>query len=63
MIVGWIRRDGMARIGMTGVVSTPLSGACISWNLLVNYYGMSEIVGQLLFEQYTNEQPLAILPK
>jgi hypothetical protein len=25
--------------------------------------GMSEIDGQLLFEQYTNEQPLAILPK
>ena len=63
MMLGWIRRDGMARMRVTGVVPTPLSGACISWNLLVNYYGMSEIDGQLLFEQYTNEQPLAILPK
>jgi hypothetical protein len=29
VIVGWIRRDGMARIRMTGVIPTPLSGACI----------------------------------
>jgi len=32
----------MARMRMAGVVPTPLSGACISWDLLVNYYGMSE---------------------
>ena len=63
MILVWIWRDGMARMRVTGVIPTPLSGACISWNLLVNYYGMSEIVGQLLFEKYTNEQPLDILPK
>jgi len=29
VILGWIRRDGMARIRMTGVVPTPLIGACI----------------------------------
>jgi hypothetical protein len=26
-ILGWIQRDGMARIRVTGVVPTPLSGA------------------------------------
>jgi hypothetical protein len=29
MILGWIRRDGMARMLLSGVVLTPLSGACI----------------------------------
>ena len=58
MIVGWIRRDGMARMRVTGVVPTPPSGACISWNLLVNYYGMSDILTQLLLEVFNNEQPL-----
>ena len=56
MILGWIQRDGMARMRVTGVVPTQLSGACISWDLLVNlnYYGMSEILTQLLSEQCAN---------
>jgi len=54
VILGWIRRDGMARMRVTGVVPTPPSGACISWNLLVNYYGMSDVLTQLLSEQCDN---------
>jgi len=36
-IIGWIRirRDGMARMLMIGVVPTPLIVGCISWDLLV----------------------------
>ena len=58
MILGWIRRDGMARILMTGVILTPLSGAAFTRCLLVNYYWMSDISTQLLLDEYDNEQPL-----
>jgi hypothetical protein len=66
MILGWIRRDGMARMLMTGVVLTS-----IEWRM--HFMGFvtvlqcvqcsSEIVGQLLLEQFNNEQPLEKLPK
>jgi hypothetical protein len=66
MILGWIRRDGMARMLMTGVVDTDpiewsmhLLGRC----LLVNYYWMSDISTQLILEKYDNEQPLERLLK
>ena len=55
------RRNGENRDDRSRI--DPIEWSMHFWNLLVNYYGMSEIVGQLLFEQYTNEQPLAILPK
>jgi hypothetical protein len=43
---------------MIGVVLTPLSGACISWDLLLYYWVMSDIISQLLLEKFNNEQPL-----
>ena len=52
VILGWIRRDGMARMRMLGVVPTPLIVSCISWDLLVNYCVMSEILTQLLSRDY-----------
>jgi hypothetical protein len=46
---------------MIGVVLTPLSGACISGDLLLYYsvqWCAGVIDGQLLLEQFNNKQPL-----
>ena len=37
-ILGWVRRDGMARMRIIGVVPTIFIVRCISWDLLVYYY-------------------------
>ena len=63
VIVEWIRHDGMARMLMTGVIPTPLSGACICGHMLVNYCAMSDKLSQLLSEQCDNKQPLERLLK
>ena len=62
-MLGWVRCDGMARMLMTGVVPTLLIVSCISLNLLVNYYVMSDILSQLLSEQCDYDQPLERLLK
>ena len=58
MILGLNRRDGTARISMTGGVPTtdPIEHA-FHGILLVNYYVMSDIIPQLLLEKSNNEQP------
>jgi hypothetical protein len=45
-------------------LATSLIVICISWDLLL-YYSVQVryVVGQLLLEQFNNEQPLRYLPK
>jgi len=60
MILGWIQRDGMARMNMIGVVPTPFIVSCISHfiGFVTVLHCENDILSQLPLEVFNNKQPL-----